>query len=123
MRWTRVRGRRLARARNGEIVWSWRSDAGAKLAGYDPQGDGGTKHRSPGRSRISRKTIAQGRPDDPPVPVVLPRAFCCTRTMGAVGTRPFPASSRHPMRTNGSRITRTHRAARTRSHAIRSLTI
>src|SRR5207244_1332142 len=35
-----------------------------------------------------RKTIAQGRPDDPPVPVVLPRAFCCTRTMGAVGTRP-----------------------------------
>jgi hypothetical protein len=34
------------------------------------------------------KTIAQGRPDDPPVPVVLPRAFCCTRTMGAVGTRP-----------------------------------
>src|SRR5258707_15308260 len=43
---------------------------------------------SPGRSRISRKAVAQGRPDDPPVPVVLPRAFCCTRIMGAVGTRP-----------------------------------
>ena len=43
-----------------------------------------TKQWSPGRSRISRKTIAQGRPDDPPVPVVLPRAFCCTRTMGGV---------------------------------------
>src|SRR5260370_28926324 len=49
--------------------------------------DGGNQARSPGRSRISRQTVAQGRPDDPPVPVVLPRAFCCTRTMGAVGTR------------------------------------
>jgi len=47
-------------------------------------GDGGNQAWSPGRSRISRKTIAQGRPDDPPVPVVLPRAFCCTRTMGGV---------------------------------------
>jgi hypothetical protein len=52
-----------------------------------PANDGGKRARSPGRSRISRKTIAQGRPDDPPVPVVLPRAFCCTRTAGAVGTR------------------------------------
>ena len=38
-------------------------------------GDGGKKARSPGRSRISRKTIAQGRPDDSAEPVVLPRAF------------------------------------------------
>jgi len=39
------------------------------------------------------KTIAQGRPDDPPVPVVLPRASCCTRTMGASGHPAFPAPS------------------------------
>jgi hypothetical protein len=24
-------------AADGEVVWSWRPDAGAKLAGYDPQ--------------------------------------------------------------------------------------
>ena len=77
-------------AADGEVVWSWRPDAGAKFAKMLPRlaSDGGKRARSPGRSRISRKTIAQGRPDDPPVPVVLPRAFCCTRTMGAVGTRP-----------------------------------
>jgi hypothetical protein len=74
----------------GEVAWFWRSDAGAKSwsaqsALWD---DGGNQAWSPGRSRISRKTIAQGRPDDPPVPVVLPRASCCTRAMGAVGTRP-----------------------------------
>ena len=80
---------------DGEIVWSWRPDAGAKVAERSAN-DGGKRARSPGRSRISRKTIAQGRPDDPPVPVVLPRAFCCTRTMGAVGTRPSlrPLASR-----------------------------
>jgi hypothetical protein len=58
------------------------------LVSMSPANDGGNQAWSPGRVRISRKTIAQGRPDDPPVPVVLPRAFCCTRTMGAVGTRP-----------------------------------
>src|SRR6516225_5076001 len=57
--------------------------------------DGGKKARSPGRLRISRKTIAQGRPVDPPVPVVLPRAFFCTRTMGACGHPAFPAPSRY----------------------------
>src|SRR5437773_12299683 len=34
------------------------------------------------------KTIVQGRPMFPPTPVVQPRAFCCTRAMGAAGTRP-----------------------------------
>ena len=33
-------------------------------SGDDPSGDGGKKAWSPGRARISRKTIAQGRPDD-----------------------------------------------------------
>jgi hypothetical protein len=92
MRWTHTAGRNCCATSggcaDGEVVWSWRSDAGAKFRRYDLRGDGGNQAWSPGRSRISRKTIAQGRPDDPPVPVVLPRAFCCTRAMGAVGTRP-----------------------------------
>jgi hypothetical protein len=73
----------------GEVAWSWRPDAGAKSRrAHVLRADGGKRARSPRRARISRKTVAQGRPDDPPVPVVLPRAFCCTRTMGAVDTRP-----------------------------------
>jgi hypothetical protein len=40
------------------------------------RGDGDNKAWSPGRARISRKTIAQGRPVDP---VVLPRAFFAAR--------------------------------------------
>ena len=58
---------------DGEVVWSWRPDAGAKpcMMRAEPnrakmrwylQGDGGKKARSPERARISRKTIAQGRP-------------------------------------------------------------
>src|SRR5580692_1367458 len=55
--------------------------------------DGGKRARSPGRSRISRKTIAQGRPDDPPVPVVLPRAFLLHADRGCGGHPAFPAPS------------------------------
>ena len=49
----------------GEVVWSWRPDAGVKfLRGYRFSGATVTKkpgHR--GEPVISRKTIAQGRPD------------------------------------------------------------
>jgi len=49
---------------DGEIVWSWRRDAGAKLAKTLTRcaGDGGKKARSPRRSRIIRNTIARGMP-------------------------------------------------------------
>jgi hypothetical protein len=51
-------------AADGEIVWSWRSDAGVKFANTLTRlaDDGGNQAWSPGRSRISRNTIAQGRP-------------------------------------------------------------
>jgi hypothetical protein len=51
---------------DGEVVWSWRPDAGVKSAKMLPHlaDDGGKRARSQGRARISRKTIAQGRPDD-----------------------------------------------------------
>jgi hypothetical protein len=35
-----VARRRVATVAYGEVVWSWRPLAGAKLAGDDPQGDG-----------------------------------------------------------------------------------
>jgi len=73
-----------------EIVWSWRRGAGAKLVMRfgEHRERRGQKSRSPGRARISVKTIAQGRPVVRLVPVVLPRAFCCTRAMGAASIRP-----------------------------------
>src|ERR1700748_3775084 len=55
------------------------------------RGDGGNKARSPGRSRISRKTIAQGRPVVRLVPVVLPRAFLLHADQGGEGHPVFPA--------------------------------
>jgi hypothetical protein len=49
---------------DGEIAWSWPPDAEAKSAGVTNAADDGSKKaRFPGRSRISRKTTAQGRPD------------------------------------------------------------
>src|SRR5258708_35307004 len=39
------------------------------------------------------KTIAQGRPDDPPGPVVLPRAFFLHADHGCGGHPAFPAPS------------------------------
>jgi hypothetical protein len=47
-----------------------------------------TKRWSPRRARITRKTIAQGMPVDPALPVVTAACFfCCRRAMGEVVTR------------------------------------
>ena len=74
---------------DAEVVGSWRPDAGAKLLGVMiPAATVANKPGTPRRLRIRRNTIAQGRPDVSAEPVVLPGAFCCTRTAGAVGTRP-----------------------------------
>jgi hypothetical protein len=51
---------------DGEVVWSWRPDAGAKLSQEAiPAEVTGAKEPGPrGEHDISRKTIAQGRPAD-----------------------------------------------------------
>jgi hypothetical protein len=75
---------------DGEVVWSWRSEAGAKLAmmlRITPV-TVATQRWSPGRSRISRKTIAQGMPVDPAYLWFLPLCFFIAQgAMGATGTR------------------------------------
>jgi hypothetical protein len=53
----------------------------------------GQSSRSPGRVRISRKAIAQGRPDVRLVPVVLPRAFLLHADHGCDRRPAFPAPS------------------------------
>ena len=47
----------------GEVVWSWRRDAGVKfLRSTLLRDDGGKKPAHRGERDISRKTIARGRP-------------------------------------------------------------
>src|SRR5215475_16065790 len=76
MRWTRYVTRRMTyRVRRNRAVLAprrWRQVGDDASHHAD---DGGKKARSPRRPRISRKTIAQGRPVAPAEPVVLPRAF------------------------------------------------
>jgi hypothetical protein len=82
----------------GEIVWVRRPDAGVKFEGSQrcPRAMVSQKAGSPGRSRISRKAIAQGRPDASAKPVCLRAPICCnyrTQDRGC-GARPvFPAPS------------------------------
>jgi hypothetical protein len=45
---------------DGEVVWSWRPKAGATLCGMT-RSNGDNKAWSPGRARISRKTIRAGK--------------------------------------------------------------
>src|SRR5690349_18673307 len=46
----------------GEVVWSWRRDPGVYPTCLCGLGNGDNEGRSPGRARISRKTIARGKP-------------------------------------------------------------
>src|ERR1700749_1965595 len=72
----------LSRGADGEVVWSSRPDAGAKFCGHHPRSDGGRKGGHRGEREGNRKTIAQGKPDDPVEPVVLPPCFLLHGTHG-----------------------------------------
>ncbi len=50
---------------DGEIVWSWPPGAEVKWTGMMTRSRWGQSSRSPRRARISRSTIAQGRPGCP----------------------------------------------------------
>jgi len=61
-----------------------------RMKPFNPRGDGGKKELVTEESaKETVKTIAQGRPVDPPTPVVTTVCYLfCTRAMGAAGTRP-----------------------------------
>ena len=76
---------------DGEIVWSWRRDPGAKPAKTRLAGDGGKTGRSPGRARIIRKPSRGECRDVSAEPVVTAACFlCCRRAMGAASSRHSP---------------------------------
>jgi hypothetical protein len=95
MRWTWLRRQTTGADTDGQVVWLWHPDADAKFAPMltHRADDGGQKARRTGEStkqplkplRREGRLLAE--------PVVLPRAFCCTRTMGISGYPVFPAPS------------------------------
>src|ERR1700726_3242441 len=65
MRWTRMRRETSGAIADGEVVWSWRPDAGAKLSRTQFAKVTGAKEPGPrGEHEVTVKTIAQGRPDE-----------------------------------------------------------
>ena len=75
---------------DGEVVWSWRRDPGVNRPCLCGSRNGDNKGRSPGRARISRKTIARGKPGCPGC-TCQTRVRCCQffahGAAGAVGAR------------------------------------
>ena len=105
----------------GEIDWVRRPDAGVKFEGGQrcPRAMVSQKAGSPGRSRISRKAIAWGRPVCSPLNLYargqhIPMQHAC-ETAGAARTR----SSPRPLCLEGGRDAklRAHCAARIRADA------
>src|SRR6266700_6205149 len=93
---------------DGEVVWSWHpllmlsrvetpSAQPVFDVSFNPRGDGGKRNSSPGRARISRKTIAWGMPDVPGASAVNTRVHTYypqrTRGCGCIGHPAFPAPS------------------------------
>ena len=108
--------RRLAQRRTakscGPGLPALRPSAGAFLALVATRGQ---ESRSPGRARISRQTIAQGRPDIWLNLWFCRVLFCCTRTAGISRYPAFPAPS---VRGGWSRCkARATHVARMRSYA------
>jgi hypothetical protein len=63
MRWTRKLRLTSVVLADGEVVWFWRPDAGAKFLGFIREATVARKPVHRGEHEASRKTIAQGRPD------------------------------------------------------------
>src|SRR5215213_2944981 len=97
MRWTRELRLTCAPDAYGEVVWFGRRGAGAKLRGvYFLRGDGGKRAVLRGEHEVSRKAIAQGRPECSRCPVCSCAVFVCanrTRDRGCSKHPVFPAPS------------------------------
>ena len=80
----------------GEVVWSWRRDAGVKpLRNNLRRGDGDNKPAHRGEHEISRKAVARGKPEclAEPVVTISYAFFICMRGCGCGRHPAFPAPS------------------------------
>ncbi len=95
-------------------MWFWRPKAGATFREMT-RGNGDNKAWSPGRSRISRKTIAQGRPGVPARTCGSAACFFAARGPWVRRAPGLPCALYLPNEGGLIGKARTHRAARTRS--------
>ena len=81
----------------GQVVWSWRRDAGVKSAGAIPLATVTTSPLHRGEHEVSRKAIAQGMSECSPLTCMLVCAISCailgTRDRGCSAHPAFPAPS------------------------------
>src|SRR5215211_2410361 len=112
MRWTRELRLTCAARAYGEVVWFGRRGAGAKLRGfYFLRGDGGKRAVLRGEHEVSRKAIAQGRPECSRCPVcscAVLFAQIARGTAGAASTR----SSLRPLIEGGGKFLKASDAMR-----------
>jgi len=95
MRWTREPRLTCAPDAYGEVVWFGRRGAGVKRA-IGSAGDGGKRAVLREEHEVSRKAIAQGRPECFPLPCMLVCNLLCanrTRDRGCSKHPVFPAPS------------------------------
>ena len=77
-----------------QVVWSWRPDAGVKLAGGVPPATVAKKPGHRGEHEVRRQTIRAGKAGVHPVePVVLPPVFFLHGNHGCNRHPAFPAPS------------------------------
>jgi hypothetical protein len=125
MRWTRVRQQTTGVRADGQVVWSWRSDAGAKVAKAQASlaGDGGNQAWSPGRSRSKplKPLRREGRVSSAE-PVVLPRAFLLHADHGCQPVPGLPCALSLSERHAAAKLGRDRRRESTQSCQSSSLT-
>src|SRR4030081_1277173 len=119
MRWTRKPRLTSVVDADGEVVWSWRPDAGVKSRWIYPRGDGGKKAGHRGEHAISRKPLRREGRMSPLNLYARVRFLCalCTRDRGCSAHPVFPA----PSASQGGEMMRKPRAdhaARTRTRIL-----
>src|SRR5271169_4038122 len=94
MRWTRWRRKTSGVKADGEVVWSWRPDAGVKSAEAIPPAMVAKEPGHRGEHEVTVKTIAQGMSVDDVEPVVTNSSCLFTFAREAMGA----ARTRHSLR-------------------------
>jgi hypothetical protein len=117
MWWTRQRGLTNGAEADGEVVWSWRPDAGVKCRGFSARRRWQKSPVTGESTKETVKTIAQGRPgvSGGPVVTTLVCFLFCTRGCGCSGHPAFPAPSDFSEGPTFTATTRAKCAARSRS--------
>ena len=79
---------------DGKVVWSWRPDAGVKVAGLALRTTGAKEPGPRGERDISRKTIARGMPGVSGVTVMT----CVRATLSFARKTAGASGARHSLR-------------------------